>query len=249
MSYETAKYDTEHAHVSRHNREQLSPGNAYIVTERMPEGLERDALTFFKEAGIEIIKDVFKAVAHPEGKVSQFMLIHATNDDNAMSDTNSKMPSFHVHTYTADFAPEYAHITNPEIRSYVVKPNVKLGDFVNIVEDNTTHWDFGVINLCREGVGEAAYHKILYNPSFGFLADFVDNANDNQWQEFRANLITLIEPLNGSAAGGARIVYDEKIGANCFAISVYGGENLDRSGQNKQRYFENPEEPKAPAPK
>ncbi len=241
MSYDAALYSTSYASVSRHNREQFCPDNAFIITENSKDANGRGILQFFKEASLEIIKDVFQVAAEPaKEKKSQFMLVHSINDGDTVQNTNSKMASLHIHSYTADFAPDYAHITDPEIKSYVVKPNVSLGTIVDEVVDTTSDWDFDVIDLSGDEAGEATYHKVLFHPGFGNFYDFAENADDSQWEEFRQNMIDLIEPLTEPNAGGARIVYDEKIGTDWFALSVYGGENLDRSGQNKQRYFEMP---------
>jgi hypothetical protein len=237
MTYQTPVKETEYASVSVHNNPELSPGSAWIVSDRQ----KRSTLAFFKDAPLAALKDVFTAVANlkddGEGK---FILFHAVNPGDKTQNTNSKLPSLHIHTFTGPFAAAFSHISDPRIKSYVVQPNVSLTDTIKAAAPAGENV-FKTVSLSKHQGGEIESHTILMHTGFRSFDDFTKKASRNNWEDFRKNMVSLIEPWVQAGKGGARIVIDDRYTrSGCLTVQILAGENMDRSGNDEQRYFERP---------
>ena len=237
MGYSEPVRETEYSKTSVHNKAQIAPGHAWIVGEQQ----ERDTLTFLKQAKTEELRDVFRAVAECSGdKQSQFILFHAVNPGDEVQHTNSKLPNLHIHVFTSDFAEEFAHISDPEVKSYVVQPNANLA---NVIIDTADLRERGLqtLYLNKASGGEIADHKVLVHSGFTDFRIFAERASDREIDTFRRALVTLIEPTVLPGQGGARIIIDDRhTNTGFLTVQVLSGENMDRSGADKQRYFEAP---------
>ena len=254
-SYRAPVKITEFAEVSIHNKEALSPGAAFIVSDVQG----RDTLSFFEAASIAELRDVFLTAAFPDPnqteKATQFILFHAVRAKDAVQNTNSKLPNLHIHTFTDDFGGEYSHITDPAIKSYATTPFAsrlepyceeraefdegRMTDIGDLIDARTRvdgdYADrFQVISLDKDHGGEAESHDILTHPGFSSFADFAKNTTDEQINEFRHEMINLTRPWVQEGMGGCRVVIDENGTNSCFSVHILAGENLDRYASAKQ---------------
>lgn len=243
MAYKAPVSETEHALVSEHNKAEIAPSNAWIVTAKS----DMDSLSLIKENGATL-KDVFRAAAAlPDDGLGKFMVFHAVNPDDEVQHTNSKLPTFHLHTFTGPFADEFAHIADPAVKSYTVQPNSNLATLIKAkTEVDATDKRFQTLSLNKDNGGEIASHAILVHRGFSSMDDFANRASDNDWDSLRRNLADLIGPWVEDGQGGTRIVIDDRYTNPGFlTVQVLAGENMDRSGANKQRYFQRPQSPGA----
>ncbi len=239
MAYKDAVNETAFAKVSVHNKAELAPDHAWIVSEKQ----DRDTLSFFKNSSPAEIKGVFQTVASLEDDGGgKFILFHAVNPGDSVQHTNSKLPSLHIHTFTGPFAAEFSHIADPAVKSYTVQPNASLAATIQSAAVDAPAQDgFKTVTLSKDQGGEIASHTILTHEGFASFGDFAQNAADSDWENFRQNMVRIIEPAVQKGAGGARVIIDDRyLNTGSFTVQVLAGENMDRSGQNKQRYFERP---------
>lgn len=239
MAYQDSIKETEHAKISLHNKAELAPEHAWIVSGKR----EKDTLSFFKDATLSAIKDVFTAVAGlKDDGAGKFVLFHAVRPEDRIQNTNSKLPNLHIHAFTGPFAKEFAHIADPSVKSYVVQPNIFLAETIKTAAHaQPGQSGFNVITLPKNEGGETESHTILVHAGFSGFDAFTRTATDADWEEFRAGMIQLIEPWIQEGKGGARVIIDDRYTKTGFVtVQILAGENMDRSGQNKQRYFERP---------
>jgi hypothetical protein len=237
MTYKPPVKQTEHANIQVHNKSEIAPHNAWIVTDKK----ERETISFFETASIAELRDVFSAVTSLEddGK-GKFILFHAVNPDDEIQHTNSKLPNVHIHAFTGDFAKEFSHISDPQVKSYVVQPNPDLGAAIKSKMPQASE-GFKPVRLTRDEGAEIKNHDVLLNANFSSFDDFTARATNQDWEDYRGQMLSLLKPCTEQGQGGARIIIDErytKTGA--LTIQVLSGENMDRSGENKQRYFQKP---------
>lgn len=237
-NYKPPIQTTSYTEIFEHNQQQLAPGHAYIITDHQ----KRDTLTYFKEAGSEELRDLFTIAAK-----GSFNIMHAIIDGDPVQHTNSKIPHMHIHSFRGPFAEDYQHITDPGIKSYVMRPNPAIGDVITGMEDTGK---LSHITINKEDGGEAAVHSIMRHPAYVDFADFSANADDDELLEYADTLATLIEPHAKPGKGGARIVIDEQaFTSGGFVTHILAGENLDRYADikteedSKQRYFQMPMAP------
>ena len=242
MSNEYAKHIGEQgvAEISNHKRPFAGKGYSFIVGETE----KRTTLNFLENATVEEMRDVFGAAASLEGDgQGVFILAHAVNDGDEIQFTNSKLPWLHIHAFTGDFSEEFSHIADPEIKSYAVQPNVDFATTVQaaLEEQEIDHGGFSTLTFDKNNGGEAAQHDILLHPGYSSLKALTDMSSDIEMSAFRDELVRLIAPTVEEGQGGARIIIDERnLDLGMVAVQVLSGENLDRSGQDSQRYFEKP---------
>lgn len=229
---------TEHAKLSVHNKAQICPNHAWIVSDQQG----RDTLDFFKSATVDQLRDVFSLVASVDSEQqSRFILFHAVRPGDDVQNTNSKLPNLHIHVFTNDFADAFSHIADPAVKSYVVKPNTDLAGSIAKQTQDLPKDRFVIASLDESTGAEAKVHDVLMRKDFKTFTAFVSDATDAQWNEFRVSMINLIEPWVQEGRGGARVVIDERyLDTGCLTVQLLAGENLDRSGDNKQRYFQKP---------
>jgi hypothetical protein len=244
--YKAPSQKTEYAVISVHNREALSPDHAWIITEKK----NRDTLTFLEESTTDELRDVFQSAAKPSPSfpdaAATFVLLHAVRAGDEVQHTNSKLPNLHIHAFTAGFSLDYSQITDPKVKSYTVQPNPNLDSVIKASlseesTDETCSSAFKTITLNKSNGGEVNSHGILVNSNFSCFGDFAEKAKDGDWEGLREGLVGLIQPWAQKNQGGCRIIINESDKQrDCFTVEILAGENLDRSGANKQRYFEQP---------
>ena len=146
---------------------------------------KRDTLTYFKEAGSEELRDLFTIAAK-----GSFNIMHAIIDGDPVQHTNSKIPHMHIHSFRGPFAEDYQHITDPEIKSYVMRPNPAIGDIILGMENTGK---LSHITIDKEDGGEAAVHSIIRHPAY---VDFADFSNP---QKAERALLLMNRPLHQGA--------------------------------------------------
>lgn len=236
MGYKPPISETEHSRTFVHNKAEIAPDEAWIVSAKS----DQDTATFLTEASPAQLRDVFNAVADLEDDgQGKCIFFHAVRAGDDVQNTNSKLPELHIHTFTGDFAPEFEHISDKNVKSYVVQPNPDLEKVIKAKAKGED--DFQVISLNKDNGGEMASHQILVCREFTSFDDFAKRCTDDALETFREKLLELLLPTVEAGAGGARIVIDDRhTKTGMLAIQVLSGENMDRSGQNKQRYFQKP---------
>ena len=115
-----------------------------------------------------------------------------------------------------------------ENTSYAPRPNQEnlattLADNDNL---NTEQATFASLDLNDETGREALYHKIIAAKKFTSFDDFCETATDNEWEEFRAQLL---EAATGVEDGVRFIFRNDQ--ASFFQVQALGGENLAQDGQ------------------
>lgn len=238
--YDPSLLSTQHATISAHNRAELAPSNAWIVEDKFG----RTTFEFLQTASTESLRDVFRAAATiPHDGAGHFILFHAVNAADQTQHTNSKLPNLHLHVFTSDFAAEFAHISAADEKSYVVQPNAHLASVV-AAESAPQANSLQTIQLNKNNGGEIACHDIFMHKGYANFEDYIQNVNDAELETFRATMMNTLSPALQSEAGGARIVIDDRYSnIGHMAVQVLSGENMDRSGANKQRYFQKPSTP------
>jgi len=236
MGYNPPIRETETAKIFVHNNASIAPDNAFIVAPKS----EEDTTSFLENAKVSEVRDVFNAVASlKNGNEEKFILFHAIRPGDEVQHTNSKLPHMHIHVYTGDFSAEYSQVSDPAVKSYAVKPNA---DLASVIKRKTKpDQDFQKIKLNKNNGGEAENHEVLVCRKFKNFDDFVKKATEADFEAFREHMLDIIRPNTQLGQGGVRIVIDDRnLKTGVFVSQFLSGENLDRSGQKSQRYFEKP---------
>lgn len=225
------------ASVFVHNKDELSPNNAFIIGHSTQPEISLEQ--FLSTASTEDLRTIFSRAAQPLGSPVKkpFILFHAFNPDSACNDTNSQLEKLHIHSFTAPFAKAFKHIDME--KSWVHTPNEDLEKCLN--RKFKANSSLSMLSyVLPEDEKEAQSHRIIMFPQYKNLADFALHAGDRDLETFREQLLLAIkDPLHNERMGGARIVINEHMGTKCLTIQILSGENLDRTGQGL-RYFQNP---------
>jgi hypothetical protein len=216
------------ANVYEHNRKEIAPERAHIITFTPDEKL--DALQVFKTASARQLRTLFVTVA--DTKKPSLILFHY-----GTKNTNNKLSSFHIHRISGELADEFKYIAKE--KTYVPHPRDGLASFIQ--REYGKSKDFLIVeNLSCEGMAEAKEHRLIVNPVFASLGALAKYGTDQQIKQFSYALQLLLNPPSEGGNEGYRVIFDEFHNpTGCLTAHVLGGENLAQNN-SKKRWFEYP---------
>jgi hypothetical protein len=240
MSYNAALNLSGAAEVFQHNKSEIAPGGSYIVGYAPDPDLT--LWQFLGKATVDELREVFGAAVNPANDNTPspaLVIFHANKPGSDVIDTNSKLANLHIHSFVADFGPDYQHMITA--KPWVHTPNENIEEAIKKrllcggpdVTEMYTH--------LGESEKEAKRHELFIMPQFKSLSDLVENGTDEDIDTFRSGLKGILTHfLFSERAGGARVIIDERhMNTGALVVQALGDANLDRTGKGL-RFFQNP---------
>jgi hypothetical protein len=242
MGYHSPILTTEFAAISQHNRKDIAPDHCFTVGYAKRGDIT--AFNFLATAPTNDIRELFDSLVNnnitaPADSQGSLIIFHSS-PQNAESENliNSKLPQLHFHVISGPLGQNFRHIE--EQKTYV--PHPKFNELPKFIKTLKSGNDIQALDVIDTDVQEAKEHSIIVHPGYSNLADFTQNASDNDIRKLAIETVikinNLTKPQNG---GGARIIIDERYNnTGILTIQVIGGEYLGQAPDPTHRWFEKP---------